>query len=297
MRTLALDVWQDLRTKRLWPVAAALAVAIVAVPLLLMRAPAQEPGAPPAAPSADAPGDLAGVAEPVELAGTSRLGRFDERDPFKHSKLPGLDFGTVTDSAPDASAAISGTSGSGDTAGASGGSGVATAGGGLPSASSPGGDTGIPGGSSGATPVGTPTGGTSSGGTPSGGGTSGGGTTPEPPETKYFTNEVDLRLRKPGGDVITPSGIRQIFTPIPSADPVVLYNGVVNRDSTKLAAFVVVDPAIVDRDAESCIYPSGPTTCLVFALEKGQAQRIDVGVEHYTLTVDDIRRVQVRGLE
>jgi hypothetical protein len=294
MRTLALDVWQDLRTKRLWPVAAALALAVVAVPLLLMRSPAEEPAPPPSSPSADAQGALAGLAEPVGIAGTSKLGRFEERDPFKHSKLPGLDFGTTTDSAPDTATATSGTSGGAGTGG-SGGSDTTSIGGGLPTPSS-GGDAGLSGGSSGSLPSdGASTGGTSGGGT-STGGTSGGGS-PQPPEIRWFSDEVDLKLRKPDGEVVTRTGLRQLFTPIPEANPVVIFNGVANRDSTKVAAFTVLDPATVDRDDDSCVFPAGPLTCLLFALEEGQQQRIDVGVEHYTLSIQDIRRVEVPGPE
>lgn len=295
MKTLALDVWQDLRTKRLWPVAVALALAIVALPLVLMRSASEEPAPPPGPSSADASGAVAGLAQPVGIAGTSKLGRFEERDPFKHSKLPGLDLGTTTDSAPDVSTATSDSSGAGGT----GGSGGASASGGLPSSLSSG-DPGASGGSPSLPSTGAPSGGAPvSSGTSGGSGSSSGGSgaVPQPPETRFFTDEVDLRLRKPGGDVITPTGVRKYFTPIPAADPVVLYSGVVNRDSSKLASFVVIDPAIVDRDADSCIAASGPTTCLVFALEKGQEQRIDLGVEHYTLSVTDIRRVEVRGSE
>ena len=37
MTTFFLDLWQDLREKRLWPVAAGLAVAIVALPVALVK--------------------------------------------------------------------------------------------------------------------------------------------------------------------------------------------------------------------------------------------------------------------
>ena len=35
MKIFLLDLWHDLRAKRLWPVAAVLAVALVAVPVVL----------------------------------------------------------------------------------------------------------------------------------------------------------------------------------------------------------------------------------------------------------------------
>jgi hypothetical protein len=292
MRILAFDVWHDLRAKRLWPVAVVLLIALIAVPLALLRG-NEETGSGPA-PAADAAAGLADGPTPVGIAGTSRLDRFEERDPFNHGKgIPGLEVETLGDGGKGSSEDVTVSGGGGGLSSSSSGS---VTGSDLPS--SGGGDSGVSSPSPGLAPssAGTPS--PPSGGTPTGGGTSGGGGgAPQPPETRFFTDEVDLRIRKPGGEVITPTSLRKLFTPLPSVDPVVLYNGVVNRDSTKLAAFVLVDPATVDRDDESCVYPSGPTTCLVFALEVGQEQRIDVGAEHYDLKVTDIRRVQVRGPE
>jgi hypothetical protein len=37
MNKLLLDLWHDLRAKRLWPVAALLAIALVAVPVVLKK--------------------------------------------------------------------------------------------------------------------------------------------------------------------------------------------------------------------------------------------------------------------
>ena len=78
------DLWHDLRARRLWPVAVALVVALVAVPLLLIK-PADTP--PPAAQSATAappdrgiPGvDVTTAAD----AASSDLDVFVGKDPFK----------------------------------------------------------------------------------------------------------------------------------------------------------------------------------------------------------------------
>ena len=81
MRVLALDVWQDLRDKRLWPVALALLVALVAAPVALLAGEEEaSPGA-PARPPADA-------RTAVTLAGAnggagSELEAFSPSDPFK----------------------------------------------------------------------------------------------------------------------------------------------------------------------------------------------------------------------
>jgi len=53
MKIFLLDLWQDLKEKRLWPVAVVLLVALVAVPVLLAK-PSSTPSAP--APTATAAG-------------------------------------------------------------------------------------------------------------------------------------------------------------------------------------------------------------------------------------------------
>ena len=47
MKAFLLDLWHDLREKRLWPVAVVLLARLVAVPVLLAK-PAEDPGPPPA---------------------------------------------------------------------------------------------------------------------------------------------------------------------------------------------------------------------------------------------------------
>ena len=47
MKVFFLDLWQDLREKRLWPVALVLLLGLAAVPVLLAK-PAEDPGPPPA---------------------------------------------------------------------------------------------------------------------------------------------------------------------------------------------------------------------------------------------------------
>lgn len=85
MKVLALDIWQDLRQKRLAPVAILLAIAIVAIPAVLLRPSGDSGGAVPAAAVAPAPdGDLEIVsAESDSPKGGSNLGVFDPKNPFE----------------------------------------------------------------------------------------------------------------------------------------------------------------------------------------------------------------------
>jgi hypothetical protein len=89
MSVFLLEIWSDLKAKRLWPVAVALAVALAAVPFVLAK-PAEDPpppvpatGAAGAAPADTAqllPADLE-AAKP--LLQTSTLSEFASKDPFK----------------------------------------------------------------------------------------------------------------------------------------------------------------------------------------------------------------------
>jgi hypothetical protein len=92
MKVFALDLWQDLREKRLWPVALLLLAGLVAVPVLLAK-PAEDPGPPPAVSSKpaveeDENGQLAEVKleEGEHVASGSTLGVFDPSNPFKPPK-------------------------------------------------------------------------------------------------------------------------------------------------------------------------------------------------------------------
>ena len=82
MSTFFLDLWQDLRAKRLWPVAVALLVATLAVPVFLLNS-AAKPSR-PAAPSASrtaTPLPLVRLDQVAESG--SRLDVFAARDPFR----------------------------------------------------------------------------------------------------------------------------------------------------------------------------------------------------------------------
>jgi hypothetical protein len=88
-KTFAADLWNDLRARRLWPVAVLLVVALVATPVVLSKK-AEEPAAPaplPATPTqsdtSKGPQALAEVKlEDLTKGSGSSLSAFDESNPF-----------------------------------------------------------------------------------------------------------------------------------------------------------------------------------------------------------------------
>lgn len=89
MNKFFLELWHDLRVKRLWPVAALLVVALVALPVVLKKHSSPAPSAP--APAAAAPSAGGNASKAVVVADTggaksSTLGVFNKKDPFKPDK-------------------------------------------------------------------------------------------------------------------------------------------------------------------------------------------------------------------
>jgi hypothetical protein len=89
MKILLTDVWNDLRAKRLWPVAVILLAAVVAVPVVLSKASEEPPVTAPRAVqarTAPEPQDIKGLtAVTVAESGPrgSSLNTFDPADPFR----------------------------------------------------------------------------------------------------------------------------------------------------------------------------------------------------------------------
>jgi hypothetical protein len=87
MNDLLQDAWQDLREKRLWPVAVVLVLALVAIPALLTKSAAQPSSVDPVA-TAPAPDRDEQVRVKLDGGGAassgagSSLGKFAEGDPF-----------------------------------------------------------------------------------------------------------------------------------------------------------------------------------------------------------------------
>jgi hypothetical protein len=107
MRDLLQDVWHDLRAKRLWPVAVLLALAILALPAVLMESSA-DPSTPEPAPTAGpAPADGPKVQLDTADAESSGVGSaldvFAAKDPFKPPKRV-MSSGSTADSGATAGA-------------------------------------------------------------------------------------------------------------------------------------------------------------------------------------------------
>ena len=145
MKHLALDMWDDLREKRLWPVAAVLLLAVIAVPLFVIK-PASEPSPSGAAPQPRQAQSTpaVGVVDDASRE-SSRLGLFGKKDPFRPpaaTLAPSTSAGGATGSSAAGASPPSPTSAgsspaSGSAPGPSGGSG--STGGGSGPAPAPGG--------------------------------------------------------------------------------------------------------------------------------------------------------------
>lgn len=130
MKNLALDIWDDLRAKRLWPVAAVLLLAMIAIPVFLMK-PAEAP-APEASQIQRQPSAAKPAVSVVDDAsrGSSNLGVFGKKDPFrppaatlKPSTSSATAVGASTAGPSASPAPSSGSTGSGSPAVSTGGSG------------------------------------------------------------------------------------------------------------------------------------------------------------------------------
>ena len=224
MTTFFVDLWHDLREKRLWPVAVGLLAAIVAVPVVLFK-----PASDAAPPSVAAPKDPANALPVVSVDAAplmgSRLQAFSasEKNPFKPLK----DLAKATDSGAGGSGSGTGGSGSG-----SGGSGSGSFGGGAGSNG-----TGSGGGS--------PSGSTPGGSTP--GGSTPGGTTKT---TRWFHWTADFSFGETGAKAKTHKGISS-FTLLPDEQtPVVVFMGV--GADHKSALFFVSDPGFDAQGEGEC---------------------------------------------
>lgn len=269
MQTFFLDLWHDLRAKRLWPVAALMLVGIAAVPVVLLEKEQDVPG--PAAPPAraqTASDQLPTIAlDDASANGSSKLGEFSQRNPFKPlNDLPKateapdagenqtVDLGESPD-APSKDTKVSSSSAAGASGGGSAGGGSA------------GGSTAGSGGSTG-----------------SGGGSSA-------PRTTYYTYRADIHFGLAG----KAKAMKQVgaFTLLgDDKEPAAMFMGV--TDDHKYAVFAA-DTARYESDGEHKCKPS-PERCEFIYLkvaEDGNETTFTTldGETSYDLKLDAIKRI------
>jgi|SRR5919112_930378 hypothetical protein len=263
MKIFLLDLWHDLREKRLAPVAVVLLAGLVAVPIVLAK-PAADPGPAPVAPAtssaqeeSQAEAALAKVKLGEDEAGKgSTLGVFDPDNPFSPPK------GTIK--SDDVTA---GTAGPGDTGTPAGGTGP---------------DTGTPG-DTGSGGVGTLPG---TGGTPTTPGTGGGGTTTT--ETTVYKYVVDITFEV-NGRARRIKGLEKLDMLPNDSSPLLIFMGVTSKGSD--AVFLV--DSTLEAAGEGRCKPS-PSECAFAYIGAGSEYVFteDDG-DTYMVKVDEIRKVKV----
>jgi hypothetical protein len=283
MKNLLLNLWQDLREKRLWPVALVLLAGIVAVPVVLSKK-AEEPTVAPAAttkvdaPKSDGPAELAEVKlEDLGQGSGSSLSSFD--DPSNPFAPPPKVLKRIRSESEGTGAGAPADAGSGGGAKVDGGS----LGGGA-GADSVTGDTG--------------TGDTGGGGTDggdTGGGDTGGGDTGEPPvdggettTTINYTYVADVTFRANNHRRKIKAMEKLDILPDRS-NPLLIFLGVTENAGN--AVFLV--DSTLDAAGEGSCKPSR-SECAFLYLGPGSEHEFtnDVG-DSYTLRVDEIRRAKL----
>jgi hypothetical protein len=256
MRVFLLDLWMDLREKRLAPLAIILIAAIVAVPIVLAKGTKETP-APAPSPTATT-ASAAPVIEGQAAAGPteSKLQTFSPRDPFEPT----------------------GSTGGGTTTGTSGGTSTGTTGATTGTTTTPtGGGGGATTGTQPSTGTGTPTTGT-------------GNTTGET-KTTLFTYTVDLRFGE-GGGVKAYKDVKRLDLIPDSNTPKVVFLGVTTTGKT---AVFLIDSNIGVDSAGKCRPSADECTFLYLRpdADHDQALLTDSDGTVYHLRLLAIHRVSV----
>ena len=256
MKVFLLDLWHDLKEKRLWPVAVVLLVALVAVPVLLAK-PATKSSAP--APVATAAGPKPDVLKQLakvklgedEVGDGSTLGAFNPSNPFNPPK------GAIKKVAGPGTAAAGAT--------------PATAGGT--------GDNG-----SAVTPGGGTTGDVPSGGDTGGGDTGGGPTT----TTAVYKYVVDVTF-KANGNTRHIKGMEKLDMLPNQSSPLLIFLGVTPQGSN---AVFLVDSTLKAAGEGKC-KPSEAECAFAYIGAGSQYIFTKDNGDSYTVRIDEIRKVKV----
>jgi hypothetical protein len=259
MQVFLLDLWHDLREKRLAPVAAVLLLGLIAVPVLLAK-PAEDPGPAPvvAAPKKadrEALAALTKVKLGEDATGKgSTLGVFDPDNPFAPPKGKIKKAGTGV-----------GTAGPGDTTGVPGGS------------TGSGGDTTTDGGSLGGGGVTSP----GTGVTIPGGG--GGGTT-----TTVYKYVVDLTFEA-NGRTRKIKGMEKLDMLPSDSSPLLIFMGVTAKGAD--AVFLV--DSTLEAAGEGRCKPSESECAFAYIGAGSEYVFTEEDGDTYTIKIDEIRKVKV----
>lgn len=285
MKDFALDLWFDLWHKRLLPVAIALGIALLAVPLVLLKG---EPEAvqPPFGKQESSNETMPVVKEDASsLGGSSKLGIFDRKNPFRSlARLPESAQPSAGGTATGPDAGVAGGAGDdpvpgGGDAGLASGDDPMAPGGGSAAGSSAGSDpasgasSGGGGGGSSEPPQGSGSGRSDSGGSGSGG--SGSPTpspAPSPADPQFFEYVAEVDFGRVGNEKRY-RDVRALDSLPSERNPVVVYLG---QTRSNESAFLV-NQAIGQRGEGNCV--PNRSSCNIVYLRPTRDQD-----DHYFLT-------------
>jgi hypothetical protein len=266
MHTFLLDLWHDLREKRLWPFAAVLLVAIAAVPFTMLQKEQPAPAA-TATPTQAVPLNekLPTIAlDDVSAKSPSNLSAFSQKNPFKPLrdlpkvvKADGENQTVDLSQSPDSGSSSDSSSAGSGSSGGSGGSG------GSSSASSGG----------------------------SGGGSGSGAGSYVGPRTTYYTYRADLKFGL-AGEAKTMKQVEAFTLLGDDKDPAAMFMGI--TDDHKYAVFAVDTARYVSEGEHDC-KPSPERCEFVYlkAADDGDETTFTLldGSKSYDLEVTAIKRV------
>jgi len=274
LTTFANQLLKELRESRLWPLALALVVALVAIPIVLSKpaksvsptAAASAPAAAPAAlPELRPIVNVTSASARTERNSVKRLSRKNPFAPLVHAQTQSAG-GTVP--GLGSAAAVGATGGSGATTGGTGTAGT------IPGST---GSTG--GGSTGSTG--------STGGGSTGGGSTGGGSTDTGSTVFYYTYVADVKFGEVGKT--KQHDVRQLRA-LPSSDlPVVVFMGATSEGDT--AVFLVAGGAAVTGEGKC--KPSDDE-CVFLYLKPDESATIAVGDATGALTTYELKLNEIK---
>lgn len=250
MKNLVHDIWQDLRAKRLLPVAVVLLGALIAVPVVLLKdAPDDTAAMDTISPGRSSQQSPVVATDPTSIAGSSALGFFDRKNPFRSLADP-LRTGSTSPGV--------GTSGAGAAPGAT-----------DPAGAGPGGDpasAGDPMGAGGGSGAGGSAGSDPGSGASSGGGSaeppsgSGGSSSPTPSlaDPQFFENVVEVDFGRVGNEKRY-RDVRALDSLPSERNPVVVYLGQTRSDES---AFLVNQA--IGQDGEGNCVPNRDSCNIVY---------------------------------